>query len=390
VTSPDPAWGPGKPRVVVLGPTEESITERLMAHLSGLFNPRWGFCDGWTPGSGSSDSEVNARLSTADLAVLVTGPGTPIEVMEALQARRPELRVVPVIARRFDMSSTPLGSLVCVPRDKPVASYYDEDEALAQVASDVKGLCKSLQAKYAAKAEQPVSPPVPAPDPPTDQWHNTLRLVRAAARPDTAEDFARAVMSAFDRSALTAVIWHGLSVCLADVVQPGGLREQVLGLHGWLVRNGRLDEFVNEAVRRNPGDPTLAAYARQRKQNAHDALQANVNAPAKVLTADVVGIAAQLGLDRDRIDQARLQALHDADKAAPGDVRRAVYDRLSRMLPSQLSVIAMKFGMPSAWSPGPTASTSDHAIAIIRWAEQNGQMQRLLDAEATAQKVGRY
>ena len=57
MTSPDPVWAAGKPRVVVLGPTEETITARLMTHLGGLFHPRWGFCDGWAPGSGSADDE---------------------------------------------------------------------------------------------------------------------------------------------------------------------------------------------------------------------------------------------------------------------------------------------------------------------------------------------
>jgi len=461
VTSPDPVWAPGKTRVVVLGPTEEKLTERLKQHLGGLFS-RYGFCDGWTPGSGSTDGEIHARLTTADVAVVMVGPGTPIDMMEALQARRPELLVVPVLARQFDMSMTPLRGIVTLPRKGPVSSYPDADAALCDVAGEMREAAKRIQAKRAAaeavkpapvdqlKVHYPTvqyppapvtpawdspaqppppwgAPPVPSPPP----W--SADQARSAGR--DAEDFAGAVMSAYDRSALTQVMHYGLGVNLADVVAPGGIRSQVLELHRWLLQAGKLDQFVDEATRRNPADPNLAAYARAHRARAGNRPAWLSAFPPDWPNADFQRFQEALCesypddrcvrafLDRCEVDSGDVSftgrsriTWHDALRCAASQLkmqavfdravsenptcfaawrggqkqaldREAVYDRLSRMLPSQLSAVALKLGVPQAFLPGPTASNSDHAVAIIRWAESSGMMQRLLDAEASARRA---
>ena len=64
-----------------------------------------------------------------------------------------EAKVIPVILRHCDWHSSPFGKLMAAPRDgKPVVTWPDKDEALADVAKQVRRAVESLNARASTPA----------------------------------------------------------------------------------------------------------------------------------------------------------------------------------------------------------------------------------------------
>jgi anti-sigma regulatory factor (Ser/Thr protein kinase) len=93
-------------------------------------------------------SSIDERLERADIILLLVSADFlesdycfDIEMKRALQRHDAgEARVIPIIVRACDWTSSPFGRLQALPRDgKPVSSWESPDEAWASVASEIRG-----------------------------------------------------------------------------------------------------------------------------------------------------------------------------------------------------------------------------------------------------------
>ena len=92
-------------------------------------------------------SSIDENLNTASVILCLVSPDFiaseycySLEMQRALERNaKGEARVIPVILRYCEWEQTPLGALRGTPRDnKPVAAWADKDEALNDVAKDIR------------------------------------------------------------------------------------------------------------------------------------------------------------------------------------------------------------------------------------------------------------
>jgi hypothetical protein len=143
---------------------DEALRDQLEAHLSLLRNQ--GLIDVWYDrrivAGDAFDAAIFKELETADIILLLVSSDFlnstycfAREMGRAMERHNSgATRVIPVILRHCDWQSSPFGSLMAAPRDgKPVVSWPDQDEALADVAKQVRRAVESIPA---------VAPRIPA------------------------------------------------------------------------------------------------------------------------------------------------------------------------------------------------------------------------------------
>lgn len=143
---------------------DEALRDQLETHLALMKNQ--GLIDAWydrriVAGSDVDDS-IFEKLETADIILLLVSSDFlsssycySREMRRAMERNdAKEARVIPVILRHCDWHGAPFGKLMAAPRDgKPVTSWPDRDEALADVAKQVR------RAVEAASVSGPASGP---------------------------------------------------------------------------------------------------------------------------------------------------------------------------------------------------------------------------------------
>lgn len=146
---------------------DEGLRDQLEAHLALLKNQ--GLITAWYDrrivAGDEVDEQIFSKLETADIILLlvssdfISSPycysremARAMELHEAGQAR-----VIPVILRHCMWHAAPFGKLMAAPKDgKPVSSWPDRDEALADVAKEVS---KAVQAMGARAPEHLIAAP---------------------------------------------------------------------------------------------------------------------------------------------------------------------------------------------------------------------------------------
>jgi hypothetical protein len=152
---------------------DEALRDQLEAHLALLKNQ--GLIDAWYDrrivAGDEVDDAIFSKLETADIILLLVSSdfiSSPycysLEMMRAMERHNAgEARVIPVILRHCVWQSAPFGKLMAAPRDgKPVTSWPDRDEALADVARQVAKAVEALSsgvslAPAAKRAAAPAS-----------------------------------------------------------------------------------------------------------------------------------------------------------------------------------------------------------------------------------------
>lgn len=134
---------------------DEALRDQLESHLALLKNQ--GLIDAWYDrrivAGDEVDDAIFSKLETADIILLLVSSdfiSSPYcysrEMMRAMERHEAgEARVVPVILRHCVWQGAPFGKLMAAPRDgKPVTSWPDRDEALADVARQVAKAVEAL------------------------------------------------------------------------------------------------------------------------------------------------------------------------------------------------------------------------------------------------------
>jgi hypothetical protein len=149
---------------------DEVYRNELEAHLALLKHE--GLVEGWHDrrivAGDAIDDAIFSQLETANIILLLVSSdfiNSPYcysrEMARAMERHQAgQARVIPVILRHCDWSRAPFGKLLAAPRDgKPVSSWPDRDEALADVARQVRQAVEESGAAIAksAKAYPPVS-----------------------------------------------------------------------------------------------------------------------------------------------------------------------------------------------------------------------------------------
>ncbi|MBT2337145.1 toll/interleukin-1 receptor domain-containing protein [Variovorax paradoxus] len=147
---------------------DEELRNQLEAHLALLKNQ--GLIDAWYDrriiAGDEVDEAIFSKLETADIILLLISSdfiSSPYcfskEMMRAMERHEAgEARVIPVILRHCEWHSAPFGKLMAAPRDgKPVVSWPDRDEALADVAKQVRRAVEAVAAP--AASQQPPRAP---------------------------------------------------------------------------------------------------------------------------------------------------------------------------------------------------------------------------------------
>lgn len=155
---------------------DEALRDQLEAHLSLLRNQ--GLIDVWYDrrivAGDALDNAIFRELETADIILLLISSDFlnstycfAREMNRAMERHAAgTARVIPVILRHCDWQNAPFGSLMAAPRDgKPVASWADQDEALADVAKQVRRAVESITStpfRAPSAADKQVIPAQPA------------------------------------------------------------------------------------------------------------------------------------------------------------------------------------------------------------------------------------
>ena len=147
---------------------DEALRDQLEAHLSLLRNQ--GLIDVWYDrriiAGDALDNTIFRELETADIILLLISSDFlnstycfAREMNRAMERHNAgTARVIPVILRHCDWQSAPFGGLMAAPRDaKPVVSWPDQDEALADVAKQVRRAVESLSSATRGSSPAPVS-----------------------------------------------------------------------------------------------------------------------------------------------------------------------------------------------------------------------------------------
>lgn len=141
---------------------DERLRDELDKHLSPL--RRSALIETWhdrriTPGA-ELDNEIDQRLGTADLVLLLISPDFinsdycyRREMRTALQRHaKGQARVIPIILRPVDWVRTPIGRLLATPRDaKPVTTWHRRDDALLDVATSVRRAAEEITHQRTAR-----------------------------------------------------------------------------------------------------------------------------------------------------------------------------------------------------------------------------------------------
>src|SRR5947207_2276092 len=138
---------------------DEKLRDELEKHLSPL---KWqGIISGWYDrriGAGTEwskeieryleESQVILLLISADFLASDYCYGR--EMRRALEKHATgEARVIPILLRPVDWSTTPLAQLQAVPQDaKPVTTWSNRDTAWASVAKSIRLVCEEVQKDY--------------------------------------------------------------------------------------------------------------------------------------------------------------------------------------------------------------------------------------------------
>lgn len=150
---------------------DEALRDQLESHLALLKNQ--GLIDAWYDrrivAGDEVDDAIFSKLETADIILLLVSSdfiSSPYcysrEMMRAMERHETgEARVIPVILRHCVWQGAPFGKLMAAPRDgKPVTSWPDRDEALADVAKQVARAVEEIGARDApARAAGRTLPP---------------------------------------------------------------------------------------------------------------------------------------------------------------------------------------------------------------------------------------
>lgn len=128
---------------------DEALRDQLESHLALLKNQ--GLIDAWYDrrivAGDEVDDAIFGKLQTADIILLLVSSdfiSSPYcysrEMMRAMERHEAgDARVIPVIMRHCEWHEAPFGKLMAVPKDgRPVASWPDRDEALADVAKQIR------------------------------------------------------------------------------------------------------------------------------------------------------------------------------------------------------------------------------------------------------------
>jgi hypothetical protein len=139
---------------------DEVLRNELEAHLALLKHE--GLVEAWHDrrivAGDEFDDAIFSKLEAADIILLLvssdfinSGYCYSREMARAMERHHAgEARVIPVILRHCDWTRAPFGKLLGAPRDgKPVVSWPDRDEALADVARQVR---RAVEATGAAAA----------------------------------------------------------------------------------------------------------------------------------------------------------------------------------------------------------------------------------------------
>ena len=128
---------------------DEVLRNELEAHLALLRHE--GLVEAWHDrrivAGNELDDAIFSKLEVADIILLLVSSDfmnsaycfsrEMARAMERHNAK--EARVIPVILRHCDWHQAPFGKLMATPRDgKPIASWPDRDEAMAEVAREVR------------------------------------------------------------------------------------------------------------------------------------------------------------------------------------------------------------------------------------------------------------
>lgn len=145
---------------------DEALRDQLEAHLALLKNQ--GLIDAWYDrrivAGDEVDDAIFSKLEMADIILLLVSSdflSSPYcysrEMMRAMERHAAgQARVIPVILRHCEWTSAPFGKLMAAPRDgKPVTVWPDRDEALADVAKQVRRAVEA--AASAATVSKPVA-----------------------------------------------------------------------------------------------------------------------------------------------------------------------------------------------------------------------------------------
>lgn len=151
---------------------DEALRNELEMHLSMLKHE--GLIEAWhdrrIPAGDELDEAIFRNLESADVILLLVSSDFigswycySKEMQRAMERHDAgEARVIPVILRHCDWGNAPFGRLLAAPRDgKPVASWADRDEAMTDVARQVRQALKSTPSKPRARDAAVALPAVP-------------------------------------------------------------------------------------------------------------------------------------------------------------------------------------------------------------------------------------
>ena len=135
---------------------DERLRDKLEKHLSSLKRSGRVVCwhDRDIRAGNTWNAEITNRLDTADIILLLISSDflasdycNTVEVKRALERhRRKEARVIPVILRPADWQSEEFASIQALPKDaKPVIHWPNEDDALLNVAKEIKKVVTDLE-----------------------------------------------------------------------------------------------------------------------------------------------------------------------------------------------------------------------------------------------------
>lgn len=137
---------------------DETYRDQLEKHLASLRHE--GLIESWHDRrilAGSEvDSTIDQQIDHADVVLLMVSSSFisshycySVEMQRALQRHNAgECRVIPVIVRPCDWSSTPFGKLLAAPRDgKAVTTWPNYDEAYADIAKQIRAVVKDVDSR---------------------------------------------------------------------------------------------------------------------------------------------------------------------------------------------------------------------------------------------------